>query len=244
VSPDLDGLRRARRILCVQPHYDDNDLGAGGTLAALAEGGAELCYLTVTDDVVGVIDPELSDDEARERIRAEQRQAGHEIGVREQIRFEYPDAGRYDYFELRDRLVREMRRFRPDFVFSVDPWLPLEAHQDHLRTGRAVVEAAMLQGRRRLRLDGEPTRAAPHPITGIVFYFTKQPNAVFDISGTRERKHRAIDAYRAQFTPDQLKLLHAGLDFLERRTAEDQPFSHAEPLCIRPPGHFHVHLFD
>jgi LmbE family N-acetylglucosaminyl deacetylase len=23
----------ARRVLCVQPHYDDNDIGAGGTLA-------------------------------------------------------------------------------------------------------------------------------------------------------------------------------------------------------------------
>ena len=31
--PDLSG---ARRLLCIQPHYDDNDLGAGGTIAALA----------------------------------------------------------------------------------------------------------------------------------------------------------------------------------------------------------------
>ncbi len=245
MTPDLEGLRQARRILCVQPHYDDNDLGAGGTLAALAEGGAELFYLTVTDDVVGVLDASLSDEEARARIREEQREAGRAIGVKEQIRLEYPDAGRYDYFELRDRLVGAMRRVRPDFVFSVDPWLPLEAHQDHLRTGGAVAEASMLQGLRRLRLDDDAQGdLEPHPISGVVFYFTKQPNARFDITATRERKHRALDSYRAQFTPDQLKLLHLGLDFLERRTAEGEPFSHAEPLCIRPPGHFHVHLLD
>ena len=49
--PDLAG---AQRILCVQPHYDDNDIAAGGTVAALAEAGVEVFYLTVTDDLVGV----------------------------------------------------------------------------------------------------------------------------------------------------------------------------------------------
>jgi hypothetical protein len=29
----IPDLLRARRLLCVQPHYDDNDIGAGGTLA-------------------------------------------------------------------------------------------------------------------------------------------------------------------------------------------------------------------
>ena len=49
----------ARRPLCVQPHYDDNDLGAGGTIASLAARGAEVAYLTATDDLVGVKDASL-----------------------------------------------------------------------------------------------------------------------------------------------------------------------------------------
>ena len=68
-------VREAARVLAVQPHYDDNDIGAGGTLAALREAGAELSYLTVTDDLLGVLDPELSDTEARRRLRAEQEEA-------------------------------------------------------------------------------------------------------------------------------------------------------------------------
>ena len=66
----LAPLREARRVLCVQPHYDDNDLGIGGTVAALADAGAEVHYLTATDDLVGVLDPDLPDAEATRRLRA------------------------------------------------------------------------------------------------------------------------------------------------------------------------------
>ena len=48
----LAELFKARTVLAIQPHYDDNDLGAGGTLAALSRGGSRIIYLTVTDDQV------------------------------------------------------------------------------------------------------------------------------------------------------------------------------------------------
>ncbi len=56
-KPDLF---KARRILAVQPHYDDNDIAAGGILANLTQQGAEI-FLTVTDDLAGVVDQSLSD---------------------------------------------------------------------------------------------------------------------------------------------------------------------------------------
>ena len=65
---DIPDLKQARRVLCVQPHYDDNDIGAGGTIASLAAAGADVWYLTATDDLVGVLDASLSDEEARRRL--------------------------------------------------------------------------------------------------------------------------------------------------------------------------------
>ncbi|MCC6956023.1 MAG: PIG-L family deacetylase, partial [Anaerolineales bacterium] len=50
----IPDLFSARRVLCVQPHYDDNDIAAGGTIARLKSAGAEVVYLTVTDDLMGV----------------------------------------------------------------------------------------------------------------------------------------------------------------------------------------------
>ncbi|NRA03816.1 MAG: PIG-L family deacetylase [Myxococcales bacterium] len=231
----------ATRVLAVQPHYDDNDIGAGGTLAALREAGAELCYLTVTDDLVGVLDPELSDAEARSRLRAEQKQAADAIGGVSQSWLDYPDAGDYDYYELRTQVIREIRRVRPDFVFTVDPWLPYEAHRDHTRVGRAVAEAVLLYRLPRLATDPEVDRDYEgHAVRGIAFYFTARGNTVIDISQFRERKHRALDAYRSQFTPDGLRELHAALEWKERSWAEDEPFSHGESLTVLAPRHLHV----
>jgi LmbE family N-acetylglucosaminyl deacetylase len=235
---------RARRVLCVQPHYDDNDLGAGGTIAALADAGAELHYLTVADDLVGVLDRSLSDREALRRIEAEQRAAGAELGVAAQERLDLPDAGDWDTQALRAAVVRSLRRVRPDFVLTVDPWLPLEAHRDHTRTGLAVAEACLLFGLPRLA-SGDPEldrRFEPYALSGVGFYFTATPNAWFDIGATRARKHRALDAYTAQFTPEQLRGLHAGLERKEREWARGRGFEYGEALQLVPPGRLHVGL--
>ena len=45
--PDLS---KAKRVLFVQPHPDDNEIGAGGTMAWLVSLGVEVWELTVLDD--------------------------------------------------------------------------------------------------------------------------------------------------------------------------------------------------
>jgi LmbE family N-acetylglucosaminyl deacetylase len=233
----------AKRILAIQPHYDDNDIAAGGSLAALAAAGVEVDYLTVTDDLVGVHDATLSAEEATVRLRSEQERAGAEVGVRAQYWLGFPDAGDYDHHTLRREIIRYIRMLRPDFLFSVDPWLPYESHGDHLKTGRAVTEAALLYGFPRLATDPEIDRGYQHhTLIGVVLYFTLRPNRIFDISGFRERKHRAIDAYRAQLTPESLEQLHRGLDWKERDWAQGKAFSHGEALKVLSPAQLHCGL--
>ncbi len=137
-------LMSARRVLAIQPHYDDNDIGAGGTLVLLHQNGAEIHYLTVTDDLVGVLDTSLTPAQARKVLEREQDQAGQAIGVSTQIRLGYPDAGRYDYFLLRAEMLKHMRLIKPDFIFAPDPWLAYESHRDHIQCGLAAASAANL----------------------------------------------------------------------------------------------------
>lgn len=233
----------ARRVLCVQPHYDDNDLGAGGTISELADRGAEIHYLTVTDDLAGVLDPSLSDAEATARLRSEQAQAGAAIGVHSQHWLGYPDAGDWDVFAARREIIRHIRTLRPDVVFTPDPWLRHELHPDHLRTSHAVAEACMFHGLPRIRTGAEVDRDyQPHPIRAVAFYFTAEPNLVVDVTRTRERKHRALDAYRAQFTPEQLKSLHRGLEAKERGWASGHSFAFGEALRVLEPRRLHVDI--
>jgi LmbE family N-acetylglucosaminyl deacetylase len=169
----------ARRVLCIQPHYDDNDIAIGGTLALLRQNGAELFYLTATDDLMGVVDHSLSDEEAAQALQHDQFAAGKIIGVKKQFWLGYPDAGDYDYFALRGDFLKYIRMLQPDFVVTVDPWLTYEAHHDHIQTGLAAAEAVMFAGLTKIPSSDRAVDSAyqPHDIKGIVFYHTREPTS-------------------------------------------------------------------
>ena len=240
----IPDLLEARNVLCVQPHYDDNDIGAGGTIARLKSAGARITYLTVTDDLVGVVDDSLSDAEARSALEADQRRAAQIVGVDQHYWLGFPDAGSYDYFDLRREVIKHIRIVRPDVVMTCDPWLPYEYHRDHIECGKAVAEAVNLQaGVRRLKTEPEVDAAyEKYEVTAIAFYWTRSPNTTIDISEHREVKHRAVDQYRAQLTDDDLEFLHAALDYKERGWASDASFSHAEKLKVLRPMHLHCNV--
>jgi LmbE family N-acetylglucosaminyl deacetylase len=233
----------AERVLCVQPHYDDNDIAAGGTFALLADAGVEVHYLTVTDNIAGVTDPDLSDAVATAELRAEQERAGSEIGVHTQHRLDLPDAGEWSEVELRRSIIEHIRVLRPDYVFTCDPWLRHEAHRDHLRTGIAVGEAVMFHGMPRFRTRPEVDEGyMPHDIRGLVLYFTLEPNVGFDVGETRERKHRAMAAYQLQISGQSLVDLHRGIEAMEQEWGRSQGFAHGEALKLLRPGELHVGL--
>jgi LmbE family N-acetylglucosaminyl deacetylase len=236
-APDIT---KAKRILAVQPHYDDNDIAAGGTLAALAAGGAEVFYLTVTDDLVGFIDQTMPEADMAKQLRAEQHRAGEAIGVKDWFWLGYPDAGRFDHFDLRRDIIGVIRQVRPDFVFTCDPWTPYEAHYDHVRTGFATAEATALYSFDRLAPDSDAPYE-PFELMGVVFYASAFPNTVFDISATIEQKNRALHAYLGQFEPEDLDRLADVLTAAAAQVAQDEPFQYGEPLKVLATYQLHVH---
>ena len=238
-SPKPD-LFSARRVLCIQPHYDDNDIFCGGTIARLHDLGAEITYLTVTDDLVGVLDQSLSDEQMTAQLRAEQQQAGKIIGVQAQYWLGYPDAGDYAYHQLRTDILAYLRLLRPDFVMTVDPWLPYEIHHDHILTGQAASEAVFLVGFTRLKTRPEIDAAyRPHEIRGIGYYNSAWPNQVVDISQTVGRKHQALNVYRAQFSEAELVSLDRDCADTEKKAAVGQRFKAAERIKVVHPTQLH-----
>ena len=230
-TPDIFS---ARRILCIQPHYDDNDIAAAGILRLLQENGAELHYLTVTDDLMGVVDETLSDEEAAAALRADQAAAGDIIGVTAQYWLGYPDAGKYDYFDVRADLLQYIRRLQPDFVFTVDPWLTYEGHRDHIQTGLAASEAVMFAGLAKIPSSDPVVDAAydGHEIRGIAFYYTREPNLIADMGASWEAKATAVRCYQTQFDSPGMDNLIAALDRKSRQVAEKETFMRGEPLKV------------
>ena len=225
----------AKRVLCVQPHYDDNDIGAGGTLARLQQNGAELFYLTVTDDLMGVTDASLSREAAEQLLKRDQFAAGKIIGVKEQYWLGYPDAGEYDYFAVRRDVLKYIRLLQPEFIFAPDPWLTYEAHRDHIQTGLVTAEAIIFSGMTRIASSDPAVDAAyqGHSLQGLAFYYTREPNEIIDISSTW------VKCYKAQFTSEGFDELVMALEFKSRQVAAEKDFEHGEPLKILHPSALH-----
>jgi LmbE family N-acetylglucosaminyl deacetylase len=231
----------AKRVLCVQPHYDDNDIAAAGVLKQLQQKGAEIFYLTVTDDLMGVIDGSLLPEAAAEALKRDQFAAGEIVGVKKQFWLWYPDAGEYDYFDVRRDVLKHIRQIKPDFVFTPDPWLIYEAHRDHIQTGLATAEAVMFSGLTKIASSDPAVDSAyeGHDILGVAFYYTREPNIIVDITSTWDEKIAAVRCYQTQFEPDDMDMLVIGLDMKSRQVAADRGFEHGEPLKVLHPQSLH-----
>jgi LmbE family N-acetylglucosaminyl deacetylase len=234
-------LFSARRILCFQPHYDDNDIGAAGVLTQLAQNGAEIFYVTATNDLMGVVDTSLSNEDAAELLKRDQFAAGKIVGVKEQYWCGYPDAGEYNYFDLRRDFLKNIRVIRPDFVFAPDAWLTYEGHRDHIQTGLAAAEAVMFAGLTKIASSDPEVDAVyeGHEIQGVALYYTREPNYIADISSTWEEKIAAVRCYEAQFTPDAMEQLIFALDLKSQQIAAGQSFLRGEPLKVLHPSALH-----
>lgn len=60
ISFEIPNPFHMKRALFIQPHHDDNEFGAGATIAKLASEGVDVHYLTVTDGGSGSNDKSLS----------------------------------------------------------------------------------------------------------------------------------------------------------------------------------------
>jgi N,N'-diacetylchitobiose non-reducing end deacetylase len=202
-------MREAKRILCIQPHPDDMDISAGATLSMLSDLGVEIYYLTVTDDSAGFKDAGADDLVRRQDQRKEEQMAaGKIIGVKGYHWLNYTDAGNWSQFDARNQIIKHIRMLRPDFIFTVDPWLMYEAHMDHIKTGHAASEALLLYNFPFIVTEPDIDKNfEPYDIEGIAFSFTARPNVVIDVGKYRERKFTAIAEHKSQFTEESLGML-------------------------------------
>lgn len=204
----LPDIEACQSILCIQPHPDDNEVGAGATLAMLAKKGCKITFLTVTDGSMGTNDPSLSP-ETLIKIRSKEiLLAGEILGISKFLSLDYPDGGPYNDRELCQKIVSVIRSVQPEFVMTVDPFLPYEAHPDHRRVGMAVAEACLFSQFPQFKSYGD-NRPCPGTwqVKGIAFYNTSCPNTFVSADKTWDLKLKAISAHQSQFSGDYLELM-------------------------------------
>ena len=224
-------LMACRKVLCVQPHPDDNEIGMGGIVAALTAAGATVDYLTITDGALGDqgLTPKGAD---LKTIRhAEALAAAEMLGVHESFFMDRPDAGLNDVPSLADAIAGYLRAGGYDAVCGPDPWTVYEAHWDHIVAGRAVAYAAEKVG----TLGG--SEGSSEGLAAVGFYFTGRPNTVVDITTHFPLKMQAIAAHASQISAEMLQL-YTGY-FVYRGQLMTGSEAIGEGLKVLAPLHLH-----
>ncbi len=211
-EPPYDGPDRVeewegKRVLVVTPHPDDETFTSGGTLAMMAERGNEIHVVVYTTDNAGSRDPEMTHERLAAIRKAEEENACRILGIPvENITWLGHDDGMLEYVdprELTKQVARQIRRVKPDVVFSIDPGAPyVQYHKSDHRAGAVITVDAIRAARWRLyfpELEDEGFDAWSVPL--VMFYYSAQPNYTVDITNMAERKARASAAHTSQFDP-------------------------------------------
>jgi LmbE family N-acetylglucosaminyl deacetylase len=173
--------RTRRRVLAVSAHQDDLELFAGGTLRLLGLAGSHITALIATGG-----DRQYNDVRTLDEIREqEQRDAGTILGY-DDVRFlRYRDLELGHNPDLTPAIKAVWEEFKPDVVLAFDPTVPYRSatHTDHLAVGRAVLTISRAMG------DESPM---------VLFYASRDPNVLVDISQVILDKSEAIRAHRSQ----------------------------------------------
>ncbi len=229
-------IEECNNILCIQPHPDDGDIAVGATIAKLTSMGKKVTYLFVTDGSAGITGK--SREEASKIRKKESTNAAKILGVDDLVWLDYPDAGDYSENEVKMDIIEWIRKVKPDLIMTTDPFLPYEFHPDHLKTGRAVAEAALFYNNPIVKKIDKPYE--PYKLTAIAFFFTAFPNQFVCVDEQWERKFQAIYEHKSQVDPATFKLYREYFEIKSKAYGTKIGCNYAEGFKVLVPEMFHA----
>lgn len=132
------GQEKKLNIIAFGAHPDDCDSRAGGVAAKWAALGHKVKFVAVTNGDAG--HQSEGGGALATRRRAEAREAGKRIGV-EYITLDNHDGELLPTLEVREQIIREMRKWNADLVLGPRP---NDYHPDHRYTGVLLQDAAYM----------------------------------------------------------------------------------------------------
>jgi LmbE family N-acetylglucosaminyl deacetylase len=141
-----NGFYCPESALVIVAHPDDIEFSCAGTLARWAMEGARIGYVLCTSGEVGIAQAGMTKEKAAEIREAEQQEAARIAGASSVVFLREPDGMLVATLELRKKLVREIRKFRPEVVVTGDPTIVWAGedyinHPDHRAAATAALDA-------------------------------------------------------------------------------------------------------
>ncbi len=131
-----------KRLLFIGAHPDDETFFAAGSFAKYVSEGAEVSVLCATRGQLGKTADLCSKEELPQVREGELRAAMRALGVLDVELLDYVDKQLSDapLMDIREQLVRTIRRTRPQVVITFDPY-GANQHPDHIAISRYASDA-------------------------------------------------------------------------------------------------------
>ena len=200
---------KGKTILLIGAHADD-DAMSHGTLAMLQAHGNQIHIATLTTGNVGTQDPDLSRTQLAEIRRQEELAALAELGIPAEhyINLGYDD-GLLEFEDRKavvEKLVRLIRKIRPDVLFAFDPGKRYQRwHKSDHRTAAYLAADAARAAMWRLLFEGQIIQdgVKEYMIPEYMFYdgAREDENLWVDIGEFVEKRVSGGAQYVSQFGP-------------------------------------------
>jgi len=191
-------------VMAIVAHPDDIEFSDAGTLARWSRAGTRICYVICTSGEVGIVEPGMTTQRAGEIREAEQRAAAEIVGAQEVVFLREPDGMLQPTLDLRKKLVREIRRFKPEVVMCGDPTVVWAGddyinHPDHRAAATAALDATFpAAGQPNLFEDLAAEGLTAHKPRKVYVSGWDYADVYVNIDETIEIKIAALRAHKSQ----------------------------------------------
>jgi LmbE family N-acetylglucosaminyl deacetylase len=190
--------------MVIVAHPDDIEFGCAGTIARWVKDGARVAYVLCTSGDVGIAEPGMTKAKAAQIREKEQLAAAEAIGVTDVIFIREPDGMLEPTLALRKKLVREIRRFKPEIVVCDDPtvvWVDdtYINHPDHRAAATAALDATFpAAGQPNLFQELEEEGITAHKPRKVYVIGWMESDLYVNIDSTIDQKIDALRKHKSQ----------------------------------------------
>jgi LmbE family N-acetylglucosaminyl deacetylase len=194
-----------KRALIIVAHPDDMDFICGGTVIQTARLGIEWHLMVLTNGDKGNHNPAITREQLIAMRKVEQRAAAQVAGVKEVLFMNEEDGFLAPSRELRRRVVREIRRIKPELILLTNPNRYFVGdgyinHPDHRNAGLVAIEAIFPASYNpmfwpEMADEGYP----PHKIKYAYVHGHEAPDVKVEVTADLAQKIDAILCHHSQF---------------------------------------------
>jgi LmbE family N-acetylglucosaminyl deacetylase len=190
--------------MAITAHPDDIEFTCAGTLARWAKSGTRVVYVLCTSGDVGIDEPGMTRERATQIRESESLEASNIIGVSEVVFLREPDGLLQPTLDLRKKLVRQIRKHKPEVIMTGDPTIVWSGddyinHPDHRAAAMAALDATFpAAGQPNLFEELAEEGLTAHKVRKVYASVWDKAEVFINIEETMDLKIASLRAHKSQ----------------------------------------------